>query len=276
MNFMNRKLWIIGGMSLALGACAAKKVSPVRYNLGLASADYRDYAKARANICDAEPRAVSDELGGMNKLLTDFLSSTEQVKNPHSVDHGRAVELLKEASGSLNQVLDVYQANLGAVGKCGYAKSGAFPELTQKGRELVEQSRTRMEAASQLLAVEDAQKKWLTEAPEREKTARQTWCAKNPEVGSTDLYYARRFADGRTEWLFCDGHIVQSAANGGEPTLVSPENLSAKDRRKVKPPRYIEAAHSYPVEEMDKQPASVADLSKPAPTPADNTAAGGN
>src|SRR3712207_9576912 len=92
MNFMNRKLWIIGGMSLALGACAAKKVAPVRYSLGLASADYRDYSKARVNICDAEPRTVSDELGGVNKLLTDFLSSTEQVKNPRSVDHeiGRA------------------------------------------------------------------------------------------------------------------------------------------------------------------------------------------
>jgi hypothetical protein len=273
MNFMNRKLWIIGGMSLALGACAAKKVAPVRYNLGLASVDYRDYAKARVDICDAEPGTVSNELGGVNKLLTDFLSSTEQVKNPNSVDHGRAVELLEEASGSLGKVLDVYQANLRAVARCGYAKSGAFPELAKQGTELVEQSRARMEAATQLLAVKAAQKKWLTEAPEREKTARQTWCAKNPEVGSTDLYYARRFADGRTEWLFCDGHIVQSAANGGEPALVSPEGLSARDRRKVKPPRYLEAAQGYPVEEMDKQPTSIADLSAPAPS---STAAGGN
>ena len=118
------------------------------------------------------------------------------------------------------------------------------------------------------------QRKWKDEAPKREQAARQEWCAKTPEVGSTDLYYARKHADGRTEWFFCDGHIVQSAANGGEPTLVSPEGLSARDRRKVKPPRYLEAAKGYPAEELDKQPASVADTA--APTPAQGTAAGGN
>ena len=98
------------------------------------------------------------------------------------------------------------------------------------------------------------------------------------EILPSHQFYARKFADGRTEWLFCDGHVVQSAANGGEPTLVSPEGLSAKDRRKVKPPRYLEAAQSYPAEEIDKQPKSVADAAAPAPAPApaQSTAAGGN
>lgn len=277
MTFMNRKLWIIGGMSLALGACAMGRAAPVqKYSLGMARADYRDYAGAKANICDAEPRWLTDELSAMNGLLTRFLSSTEQATNPHSVDHAQAMDLLKEASGSLGKVLDVHQANLEAVQACGFAKSGAFPDITKRGQELVEQSRARMEVASQLLSLEEAQKKWLTEAPQREQTARQTWCAKNPEVGSTDLYYARKYMDGRIEWLFCDGHVVQSATNGGEPTLLSPPGLSVRDRRKVKPPRYIEAAQGYPVEEMDKQPTSIADLSKPAPAPADNAAAGGN
>ncbi|WP_395818622.1 hypothetical protein [Archangium minus] len=271
MNFMSRKLWMIGGLGLALGGCATK-VAPVQYNLGLARAEYRDYAKARANICNEEPRVVTDELGSMNKLLTEFLSSTEQVKNPKSVDHARALETLKEAEGSLGKVLDVYQANLGAVRKCDFAKSGAIAELAQQGTGLLEQSRERMTESSQLIAVKHAQQKWLEEAPQREQTARQTWCAKNPEVGSTDLYYARKFADGRTEWLFCDGHIVQSGPKGGEPTLVSPDGLSAKDRRKVKPPRYIEAANGYPAEEMDKQPTSAAEPSAPA----HSSSAGGN
>lgn len=264
MNFMSRKLWILGGMSLALGACAAKQVAPERYTLGLSRAEYRDYARARADVCDMEAQEISAELASVNKLLTDFLSSTEQVKNPNSVDHGRAVELLKEAAGSLGKVLDVYQVNLTAVGRCGFAKSGALPELTKQGAALLEKSRARLGDATQLLAVQEAQQKWLTEAPQREQTARQTWCAKNPEVGSTDLYYARKFADGRTEWLFCDGHIVRSGTNGGEPTLVSPEGLSAKDRRKVKPPRYFEAANGYPAEEMDKQPTDRAGASAPA------------
>lgn len=274
MNFVSWKLWIVGGMSLALSACAAKKVTPVQYSLGLARAEYRDYARARVDICDTEPGAVTGELGAVNKLLTDFLSSSEQVKNPQSVDHGRAVELLKEATGSLEKVLDVYQANLQAVRRCGFAKSGTLLELANKGTELVTQSRARLAESAQLLAVKEAQRKWLEEAPKREQAARQEWCAQTPEVGSTDLYYARKHADGRIEWFFCDGHIVQSATNGGEPTLVSPEGLSARDRRKVKPPRYLEAAQGYPAEELDKEPTSVADTA--APAPAQGTAAGGN
>jgi len=175
-------------------------------------------------------------------------------------------------------VLKVHQNNLQAVQKCGFAKSGAFPDMTKRGAELLEQARARLAEGGQLLALEEVQRKWKDEAPQRQQAARQEWCAPTPEVGSTDLYYARKHADGRTEWFFCDGHVVQSAANGGEPTLVSPEGLSARDRRKVKPPRYLEAAAGYPVEEMDKQPASVADAAAPAPAPApaQGTAAGGN
>ncbi|MFE8601757.1 hypothetical protein [Archangium violaceum] len=281
MNFVSRKLWIVGGMSLALGACGGRNVAPVqRYSLGVSRADYRDYTGAKSNICDAEPRWLTDELSAVNGLMTRFLSETEQVKNPQSVDYARSVELLKEASGSLEKVLKVHQNNLQAVQKCGFAKSGAFPEIATRGKELMEQSRARLAGGGELLALEEVQRKWKEAAPQREQAARQEWCAKNPEVGSTDLYYARKHADGRTEWFFCDGHVVQAAAKGGEPTLVSPEGLSAKDRRKVKPPRYLEAAQSYPVEEMDKQPTSVADAAAPAPAPApapaQGTAAGGN
>lgn len=275
MNFVSRKLWIVGGMSLALGACAAKKVAPMQqYSLGMARADYRDYTGAQANICDAEPRWLSDELSAMNGLMTRFLSSTEQVSNPQSVDYAQSVELIKEASGSLEKVLTVHQGNLQALQKCGFAKSGAFPDIAKRGTALMEQSRARLAEGAQLIALEDAQRKWLEGAPQREQTARQTWCAKTPEVGSTDLYYARKYIDGNTEWLFCDGHVVQSS-KGGEPSLLSPEGLSWRDRRKVKPPRYLEAAQSYPVEEMDKQPASLADLKPPAPAPAESTAADG-
>lgn len=278
MNFMSRKLWMTGGLGLGLIACGAQ--APVqRYSLGISRAEYRDYVGAKANICDAETRWLTDELSAVNGLLARFLSSTDQVKNPHSVDYKSHTELLKEAQGSLGKVLDVHQSNLQALQQCGFAKSGAFPELTKVGTELVQQSRARLAEGTQLVAVAAEQRKWLDEAPQREQTARQTWCAKNPEVGNTDLYYARMFADGRTEWLFCDGHIVHSGTNGGEPTLQSPEGLSAKDRRKVKPPRYIEAARNYPKEEIDKQPTE-ASASKtepaPAPAPTHGTAASGN
>lgn len=258
MNFMSWKQGVIGGAGLVLGACATQQVPVKQYALAGGRAEYRDYAEARASICDSEPRWLMDELSGMNGLLARFMSSTEQASTPGAAEQARQLELLKEAAGSLRKVLDVHQSNLKALRECGFARSGAFAELGRRGLELVEMSRSRLAEADEAKKVEAAQLKWKEEAPQREQTARQTWCAKEPEVGSTDLFYARRFADGRTEWLFCDGHRVQAASGGGEPTLVSPEGLSAKDRRKVKPARYLDAARGYPAEEIDKQPSEPA------------------
>ncbi|MET0401294.1 MAG: hypothetical protein ABW123_02780 [Cystobacter sp.] len=261
---MSRKQWIIGGVGLVLGACATQQVPVKHYTLAGGRAEYRDYAGERANICDSEPRWLMDELSSMNGLLARFVSSTEQVNTPGAAEHTQQVQLLKDASGTLGKVLDVHQSNLKALQGCGFARSGAFPELGRRGLELVDMSRTRISVLGEMNKVEAAQNKWKDEAPQREQTARQTWCAKNPEVGSTDLFYARRFADGRTEWLFCDGHRVQAASESAEPTLVSPEGLSVKERRKVKPPRYLEAARGYPAEEIDKQPTENAPAAAPA------------
>lgn len=271
MNFMSRKLWIVGGMSLALGACAAKQVAPVKYSLGTTRAEYRDYAGAKANICDAEPRWLSEELGAVNSLMANFLSSTEQAQDVNAADHAQHLALLKEAGGSLSKVLDVHESNLRVMQRCGFARSGAFPELNKRGTELLAQSRARLKEADQALALEETQRKWLNESPTREQTARQTWCPKTPEIGTTDVYYARQFADGRIEWLFCDGHVLQSNPGGGEPTLQSPEGITTRERRRVKPPRYQEAARAYPQEEFDKQPTSLG-----TSAPAVSTDAAGN
>jgi|SRR6218665_927009 len=271
MNFTSRKQWILGGLSLALGACASTPVPVQPYSLAGGRAEYRDYVGAKANICDAaEPRWLLDELSGVNGLLARFLSSTELANSPGSSERAQQAALLQDAAGSLPKVLNVHQANLKALQGCGFAHSGAFPELTRRGQELVELSRARLKEGDQILEAQEVRNKWKEEAPGREQKARETWCAKDPEVGSTDVFYARQFTNGRTEWLFCDGHMVQAASADAEPTLTGPENLSAKERRKVKPPRYIEAARGYPAEEIDKQPTGAADTStsgSASPTP---------
>jgi hypothetical protein len=253
MNSTSRKQWILGGLSLALGACAAQSVPVQPYSLAGGRAEYRDYAGAKANICDAEPRWLLDELSGVNGLLARFVSSTELGASPTPAARAQQSELLKDAAGSLPKVLNVHQSNLQALQACGFARTGAFPELARRGQELVGLSRARLSEGDKQAAAAAVRNQWVSEAPQREQKARETWCAKNPEVGSTDVFYARQYQDGRTEWLFCDGHVVQAAGRDAEPTLVSPE-LSAKDRRKVKPPRYLEAARGYPTEEIDKQP----------------------
>ncbi|HSP79950.1 MAG TPA: hypothetical protein VLQ93_15565 [Myxococcaceae bacterium] len=260
MTFWSRKLWILGGLCVALGGCAAAKKQTVpvqRYSLGLARADYRDYAGARANICDAEPRWLTDELSAVNGLMARFLSSTEQALDPEAVEHDQHLETLKQANETLGPVLDVHAANLRSMKACGFATKGAFPELSRRGNELLERARTRLAEAPQAIAASELKEKqrlWVEEAPLREQTARQTWCAKRPEVGNTDLYFARQYTNGRTEWLFCDGHVVEVAATGGEPVLISPSGLSWRERRRVKPPRYLEAARNYPLEEIERMP----------------------
>lgn len=106
------------------------------------------------------------------------------------------------------------------------------------------------------VALKDARRQWREEMPEREEAARRTWCPPNPQVGQTDLFYARQEVDGRKLWRFCDGHLVEQRAEG-EPVLVQPDNLSWRMRRRIKPQSYLDAARAYPTAEMDRQPDSV-------------------
>ncbi len=245
------------GLCAGLGACAAKPVAPLqRYSLGMARAEYRDYGKARAALCDAEPRWLTDELSSVNGLLSRFLTNTEQAMDPEAVQHARHLELLQEAIGTLGAVLEIHQRNLTELRECDFRTTGAFPDIARRGAELVEKAKARLEqgpaavAAAELL---EARRKWAEEAPAREATARQTWCTPNATVGNADLYFAREYPNGRTEWLFCDGLMVE-ARSGGEPQLVTPEGLTRRERRRIQPQRYLDAAKAYPASEIDRQP----------------------
>ncbi|MCP3142811.1 hypothetical protein [Pyxidicoccus xibeiensis] len=256
------------GLGVALGACATKAAPPTqRYALGMARADYRDYAGAKANPCDAEPRWLSDELTAVNGLLSRFLQDTE------APQQAQQAALLQEATRTLPPVLKVHEGTLAALQQCGFRRSGAFPEIARRGAELLKATQARLAeapAALEAAALGEARKRWQEEAPQREATARGSWCADKPQVGQALLYYARQDAEGRTEWRFCDGLRVEQPANGA-PQLVEPEGLSARDRRRIQPQRYLDAARDFPPEEVDRQPTRV-----PAKETAPESASGGN
>lgn len=251
------RLLLLVGVGALVGACATKRSAPVqRYALGMARAEYRDYAGAKASPCDAEPRWLTDELSAVNGLLARFLQETEEAGAPEALNQEKHLALLQEAAGSLEPVLKVHAATLSGLRACEFRRTGAFPELERRGTELVQRAWARLGEAPAILAAKklrEAQRQWLDEAPAREAEARRTWCAPRPTVGSADLYFAREYPDGRTEWLFCDGHVVEARA-GGEPVLVGPEGLSSRERRRVQPRRYLDAARGYPAEEIDRQP----------------------
>ncbi|MFP2931606.1 hypothetical protein ACLESO_41760 [Pyxidicoccus sp. 3LG] len=248
---------VLMGLGAALSACAAKQAPPMqRYVLGMSRADYRDYAGAKANPCDAEPRWLADELTAVNGLLSRFLRETEQITDLKSPNHEQKLALLQEAERTLPPVLAVHRGTLAGLRECSFQGSGAFPEIARRGAELLEATRTRLaEAPAAIEAAElsAARKKWKDEAPMRQAEARGNWCSEKPKVGQALLYYARQETDGRVVWHFCDGHRAEQPANG-EPQLIEPEGLTRYERRRIQPQRYLEAVRNFPPEEVDRQP----------------------
>lgn len=251
---------VLTGLGVALGACAARPAPPVqRYVLGMSRAEYRDYRGTKATPCDAEPRWLADELTTVNGLLSRFLRETAQLPPVEAPEHASRLALLQEATRTLPLLMEVHRGTLQALEQCDFRRAGAFPEIAQRGVELVEATRARLAQAPAALAaaaLHEARRRWREEAPERDASARSTWCPPGRQVGKADVYYARQEPDGRTEWRFCDGHRVERAP-GGEPQLIEPEGLTRRERRRIQPQRYLEAMGNFPPGEVDRQPDTV-------------------
>lgn len=254
---MRARRLLLVGLCTYLGACAAPKTAPLKsYSLGMGRAEYRDYLSAGAIVCDSEPRWLVDELSSVNGLLSRFLSSTEQALAPEALHHPQHLELLQEATGTLAPVLEVHRRNLEELKKCSFQASGAFPEIARRGAELLRHTTARLAEAPAALAAAEQRKRqqqWLEAAPARQVTARETWCSATPAVGNAQLYFARQSLNGRIEWLFCDGLVVEAPA-GGLPQLIIPEWLNRRDRRRIRPQRYLDAAAAFSTSEIDRPP----------------------
>ncbi|WP_426754312.1 hypothetical protein [Myxococcus sp. Y35] len=257
----NIRRLVLAGVGTALSACATTPAPPVeQYSLGMSRAEYRDYKKAKADPCaSSEPRWLADELTTVNGTMARFLRETENVSKLDAPDQPRQLAMMREAIGSLPPIMDVHRYTLNRLKDCSFSNTGAFPEIVRRGHELLRETEARLEEGPKVMAavaLKEARKQWREEMPEREESARRTWCPPKPEVGQTDLYYARQEVDGRKLWRFCDGHLVEQRPDG-EPVLIQPDGLTWRMRRRIKPQAYLDAARDYPPAEMDRQPDSV-------------------
>jgi hypothetical protein len=187
----------------------------------------------------------------INEVLEQFVSGTEASVKPEAT--AEQVEVLREGSTALKPVVEAHGKNIAGLRACGLTKA-PFPELAKKGEEVVTSAKARLGEAPEVLAAADkriAEAKWREESAAREATAKGEWCKAGTAVGSGDLYFSRQETDGKTQWLFCDGMVVE-AASGGEPSLIIPETISKKDRRRIQAARYLDAAKGYPAEEIDR------------------------
>ncbi|MFL5345946.1 MAG: hypothetical protein ACJ8AT_14240 [Hyalangium sp.] len=241
------------GLCAALAACAAKKPPPPqRFTLGDSHVEYRDYSLVKGSLCAADPRKLAPELQKINELLEQFIARADEAAKPDA--NAEQVQALREGSKSLGPVVQVHGKNLAGLSACGFKKQAPFPELIKKGGEVVTQAKAKLAEAPTVLADADqrlAEKKWREESTTREAAAKQTFCTAKTQVGSGDLYFARQEPHGKTQWMFCDGIIVEQAS-GGEPTVIIPESISKKDRKRIQDKRYLEAAKGLPAEEIDK------------------------
>ncbi|HLL03790.1 MAG TPA: hypothetical protein VK539_24615 [Myxococcaceae bacterium] len=240
------------GLCVVLSACAAKQPPAAKsVTLGEAKVEYRDYSLVKGSLCGVEQRRLADELKRINEALEQFVSGTEASVKPEAT--AEQVQLLREGSQALTPVVDAHGKNLAGLRGCGFTKP-PFPELAKKGEEVVTSAKARLAEAPTALAAADkrlAEAKWREESDAREATAKQEWCKPGTAVGSGDLYFSRQGSDGKTQWLFCDGMVVE-APSGGEPSLIIPESISKKDRRRIQAARYLDAAKGYPAEEIDR------------------------
>jgi hypothetical protein len=247
------------GLCAALAGCAAKKPPAAKQaTLGSTKLEYRDYTLARGSICGVGARPLAGELTTITQALEQFAASTDETAKPGATPSEEQLTALREGAQALAPVADAHRKNLSVVRECRFSRAAPFPELVQQGNAAVDRAKARISEAPAILAAAEqraTEAKWQEESAAREATAKQTWCTAKTAVGSGDLYFARQGQDGTTRWLFCDGITVEAAA-GAEPALAIPDTLKARDRKRIQASRYLEAAKSYPAEEIDKPGAS--------------------
>lgn len=240
------------GLCAALAACAAKKPPPAqRFTLGDSNVEYRDYSLVKGALCDADPRKLGPELQKINELLEQFVAKADEASKPDAT--AEQLQVLRDGS-KLNPVVQVHAKNLAGLSACGFKKQAPFPDLIKKGGDAVTQAKAKLAEAPTVLADADqrlAEKKWREESTTREAAAKQTFCTAKTQVGNGDLYFARQEPHGKTQWMFCDGIVVEQAS-GSEPSVIIPEAISKKDRKRIQEKRYLEAAKGLPAEEIDK------------------------
>jgi hypothetical protein len=223
------------------------------FELGLSRANYRDYTTARPGICSAEPRWLQGELSSVNGLLSRWLDRTSA---GYDGDWSREdLELLQKGSETLKPLLETHAGNLEALKACSFSEGRAFPDLTERGRELIDRARQRMGEAESIAAwriARKAQALWHREQPSREVLAKRA-CPDRVVYGKAQVYYALERPEGRVRWMFCDGAQVNSLAEGGTE-LQLPPGLTRSQRRRMKARRYLQAAKDYPAHRIDRPP----------------------
>ena len=248
-----------------LSACAKRVTPPAAQSVEVAgvNATWRDYAGEKINVCEVDPQTLASELEAMNALLLKFVEQTSGgMEGAWSAEQA---QLLEDGTKTLKPAVDAHDAAVRASLRCSFDPKLNMRDIQRKGEELVKQTNKRLGDAELLEYAKTsvALAKWKDRQPEEQRSAREQWCPPKPKRGSPDIFYVFSDENGQVAYLFCDGSKVTSV-EGEKPQYVSP------DSKKVPARPYLDAAASYPPEEIQKAPR----LPKKEPPPEETAAEG--
>lgn len=235
-------------------ACAHNLPPPRPSSLELAGAPvvWRDWsAQGRGAICEAEPQFLLDELTLVNSALQRFLARSES-DAPGDWPEARIGSVEAEAR-AVPSVAEPHARNLELLGGCAFARTGGFPWLRDRGKELLAEVAARQEALAAVFRSARAARAlaaWQRSTQELREAARST-CPERSR--GPRLYFAWRDEKGVTHWRFCDGTEVTQLA--GQPLAVE-VSLRALGKRERRPAEkdYLAAVKAWPAAEVHTPP----------------------
>ncbi len=230
---------------LALLGCAPSRpaLRAERLDFNGVRASWRPFTDAA--VCDAEPRFLLDELLSVNEVLKRFLRDTAGDATASWPD--AQVTLVDEGRATLPRVMTEHERTLGLVARCEFADRAGYPVVLERGRELLADTRRRLEEAPAVIAEvkrRRALEAWQQQRLSSQDAARRTCPA--ARLGAAVVYFAFRDEAGLTSFLFCDGAAVTSRA--GEAPRVEPAPLELTRGRRIGEKVYLAAAARFPAE----------------------------
>lgn len=228
-------------LCFVLCGCAAAPVKrkAERFDFAGTRATYRVFTDA--SVCEAEPQFLADELLSVNEVFKRFLRDTPDSSNDAWTDAQFA--LMEDGLAKLPPLLDTHRTHVTLIGRCGFAKQGAWPEMLSRADTLLDGARARLDVGPILMKEvrrRTALAEWNRQRLEQQESARRSCPAK---LGAATIYFAYRDEAGRTSYLFCDGALV--TVTDGEPKL-EPAPAELVGRKAPPAKAYLSAVERYP------------------------------
>ncbi|MBL8910978.1 MAG: hypothetical protein JNM17_09775 [Archangium sp.] len=202
-------------------------------------------------VCEAEPRFLIDDVSSVNSVLRAFVRAFPS-SGPAEWTNVE-LELLTSSLERLPRVIATQRALLDGLSRCDFASGGAWPELTQRARAVLDEGQAKLDAIPEgLLAAKRARalSAWRRDLQANAEAARRGCTPRNRAT----VYVAWREA-GRTTWRFCDG--TQATSERGERPRVE----TALTKRPLPARVYLDALARFPADALQSAPGEAEELS---------------